>query len=253
MRGPWSFVTQEWGSVVEGFTPSPVIMGPYNPPYYNEDYAAFGLEKVQDMLCWSISGADYEIPERIMRLTDAVAKRYKVKIRHINLKDYEKEVKYFLDLANNSIIDNWGYSPVTDAEAQDMADDLRLVLQERGVLFAENEAGEVIGFAVALPDLNTLLKGGDGRLFPTGIFKLLLGLPRLNQLPHVRAGCYSGIPGQSHRQPALPRPVRIDLLRRYVDGDQLCAGRQLADDQRHQKTQCHPAAPLPCLSRWRSR
>jgi len=24
MRGPWSFVSQEWGSVVEGFEPSPV-------------------------------------------------------------------------------------------------------------------------------------------------------------------------------------------------------------------------------------
>jgi len=30
MRGPWSFVSQEWGSVVEGYAPSPVIMGPYN-------------------------------------------------------------------------------------------------------------------------------------------------------------------------------------------------------------------------------
>ena len=181
MRGPWSFVTQEWGSVVEGFTPSPVIMGPYNPPYYIDDYTAFGLEKVQDMLCWSIDGASYEIPERIMRLTDAVAKRYKVKTRHIDLKDYENEVKRFLDLSNNSIIDNWGYSPVTDDEAQDMADDLRLVLQERAVIFAENELGEMIGFAVALPDLNSLLKGGNGRLFPTGVFKLLFGLPRLKR------------------------------------------------------------------------
>jgi hypothetical protein len=34
MRGPWTFVSQEWGLVVEGFTPSPVVMAPYNPPYY---------------------------------------------------------------------------------------------------------------------------------------------------------------------------------------------------------------------------
>ena len=36
MRGPWSFVPQEFGMVVEGFKPSPVIMAPYNPPYYKE-------------------------------------------------------------------------------------------------------------------------------------------------------------------------------------------------------------------------
>ncbi|MBN2044803.1 MAG: hypothetical protein JW757_07275 [Anaerolineales bacterium] len=182
MRGPWSFVSQEWGSVVEGFTPSPVIMGPYNPPYYNEDYAAFGLEKVQDMLCWYVSGAEgYQIPERIIQLTDRVAERYKVRTRQMNIKDYDNEVKHILKLANNSIIDNWGYTPVTDAEAQAMADDLKLVVQGRGVIFAEDEGGEVIGFAIALPDLNSLLKGLNGRLFPLGIFRLLFGLPRLNR------------------------------------------------------------------------
>ncbi len=31
MRGPWSFVSQEWGSVIEGFTPPPCVMAPYNP------------------------------------------------------------------------------------------------------------------------------------------------------------------------------------------------------------------------------
>ena len=53
--------------------------------------------------------------------------------------------------------------------------------KERGVIFAEDENGEVIGFAIALPDLNTLLKGTGGRLFPLGALKLLFGLPRLNR------------------------------------------------------------------------
>ncbi len=26
MRGPWSFVSQEWGAVLEGFSPEPVVM-----------------------------------------------------------------------------------------------------------------------------------------------------------------------------------------------------------------------------------
>ena len=41
MRGPWSFVSQEWGLVVEGFTPSPVVMAPYNPGYYIEHIDIF--------------------------------------------------------------------------------------------------------------------------------------------------------------------------------------------------------------------
>ena len=49
MRGPWSFVSQEWGAVVEGFKPQPVIMAPYNPPYYIDQYDAYGLKKAKDL------------------------------------------------------------------------------------------------------------------------------------------------------------------------------------------------------------
>ena len=182
MRGPWSFVSQEWGSVVEGFTPPPTIMGPYNPPYYNDDYAAFGLDKAKDMLCWYVSSAEgYLIPERIMKLTDAVAQRYQVKIRHMDLKQYDREVEHILELSNSSIIGNWGYSPVTEAEGQAIARDLKLIVQERGVVFAEDKDGQVIGFAIALPDLNSVIQGLNGRLFPVGIFRLLFGLPRLTR------------------------------------------------------------------------
>jgi len=182
IRGPWSFVSQEWGSVVEGFTPSPVVMSPYNPPYYNDHYAAFGLEKVKDLLCWYISAAEgYKIPERIIRLTDAVQKRYKVRIRQLDMKRYEEEVKVIIELSNASIIDNWGYSPVTSAEVQAMARDMKPIIQPKGVLFAEDADGKPIGFAITLPDVNTLLKGLNGHLFPFGFFKLLTGIPKLRR------------------------------------------------------------------------
>lgn len=182
MRGPWSFVSQEWGLVVEGFEPSPVIMAPYNPPCYNDHLTVFGLQKVKDLLCWSISAAEgYQIPERILSLTDAIAQRYHVRVRQLDLTRYDHEVRTIIDLSNASIINNWGYSPVTEAEVQAMARDLKPVLQTRGVLFAENEKGQPVGFAITLPDINALLKGLDGRLFPFGWIKLLLGIPRLRR------------------------------------------------------------------------
>jgi GNAT superfamily N-acetyltransferase len=182
MRGPWSFVSQEWGLVVEGFEPSPVVMAPYNPPYYEKQLTDFGLEKVKDMLCWSISAAEgYQIPERIIQLTEAVQKRYNVRIRQLDMKRYDEEVKIIIELANSTIIDNWGYSPVTEAEVQAMARDMKPVLQPKGVLFAEDVDGRPIGFAITLPDVNTLLKGLNGHLFPFGFIKLLWGIPRLRR------------------------------------------------------------------------
>jgi len=180
MRGPWSFVSQEWGLVVEGSDHPPVIMAPHNPTYYDEHMTSFGLEKVKDLLCYSISAQEgYEIPERILTLTDRVAKRYGVTVRQLNMRHYDQEVQTIMELSNISILDNWGYSPVTEAEAQAVARDLKQIVQPEGVLFAEDTQGKVIGFAIALPDVNVLLKGLNGHLLPFGWLKLLRGLPRL--------------------------------------------------------------------------
>ena len=180
MRGPWTFVSQEWGQVVEGFSPPPCIMAPHNPPYYDDHFQSFGLKKVKDLLCYSISAKEgYQIPDRILSLTDRIAKRYGVTIRSVDMKNYDQEVQTFLELSNASIIDNWGYSPVTEAEADAMAKDLKQVIQPRGVLFAEDQDGRAIGFAIALPDINVILKNMNGRLFPLGWLRLLLGIPKL--------------------------------------------------------------------------
>ena len=180
MRGPWSFVSQEWGAVVEGFTPQPVIMAPYNPPFYNEHFDAYGLKKVKDLLVYVIDARDgYQIPERILKLTDRVAERYSIRTRSLDMKHFDRDVEIFLELSNQSLAHNWGYAPVTPAEAAAMAKDLKSILHEKAVIFAEDAQGHAIGFGVALPDINRLFKAINGRLFPFGWLKLLTGLPKL--------------------------------------------------------------------------
>jgi hypothetical protein len=182
MRGPWSFVSQEWGMVTEGFTPSPVIMAPYNPPYYNDYLTDYGLKKVKDLLCWQISIEDgYRIPERILKLTDVIAERYGIKIRQLNMKEYDQEVLKIIELSNKCLIENWGYSPATENEGKAMAQDMKRIIQSKGVLFAEDKTGRQVGFAIVLPDLNSLLKKMNGRIFPFGFIRLLWGIPRLRR------------------------------------------------------------------------
>ena len=180
MRGPWSFVSQEWGSVLEGFSPEPVVMSPYNPPWYNRHYGTFGLSKVKDLLVYYIdAGEGYQIPERILTLTDKVALRYGIHVRQMDMKQFDSDVQKFIELSNESLAVNWGYSPVTEAEVAAMARDLKPVLHPKAVLFAEDSQGRAIGFAIALPDVNQLIKGLNGYLLPFGIFRLLFGLSKL--------------------------------------------------------------------------
>jgi ribosomal protein S18 acetylase RimI-like enzyme len=182
MRGPWSFASQEWGLVVEGFEPSPVIMAPYNPPYYDDYLQDSGFSKAKDLMVYYVDSKEgYKIPERYLRLTSRIQEKLKVTVRSMDMRNLEKEVSTFVRLANRSISDNWGFYPVTEDEGRAMARDMKPLVDPRLLLFAENANGEAIGFAMALPDVNTLLKGLGGRLFPFGWLKLLVGIPRIRQ------------------------------------------------------------------------
>jgi len=192
MRGPWSFVSQEWGAVVEGFQPQPVIMAPFNPPFYIDHFEAYGFHKIKDLLVYEIDARKgYQIPERILKLTDLVAARYGVTTRPLDMNHYDRDVATFLELSNDSLADNWGYAPVTPAEAAAMANDLKSILHAKAVIFAEDSDGRAIGFGVALPDVNQLLKKLNGRLLPFGWLKLLTGLPKLT---HYRMFALGVIP-----------------------------------------------------------
>ncbi len=122
----------------------------------------------------------YQIPERILTLTDRVAERYKVHVRPLDMQKFNQEVETIIELSNQSLADNWGYSPVTEAEVRAMAHDLKPIIHPRAVLFAEDQQGRPIGFAIAIPDVNQILKGMHGSLFPLGWIKMLWQLPRLS-------------------------------------------------------------------------
>jgi hypothetical protein len=229
MRGPWSFASQEWGLVVDGFTPEPVIMGPYNPPYYNELLTKFGLKKAKDLKVYIIDVKEgYIVPERILTLTEIVKKRYGVTVRTVNMNNLEADVVTITNLANESISDNWGFYPVTDAEARAMARDLKQVINPKGALIAEDANGKPIGFALSLPDINKLIKGLDGKLGIRGIWRMLTQLPKMHQ---YRMWALGVIPEhQSHAIDTLLYKATYDGL--YADDIRMEINYVLEDNDR---------------------
>jgi ribosomal protein S18 acetylase RimI-like enzyme len=220
MRGPWSFASQEWGLVIEGFTPPPVIMAPYNPPYYNDHLTAFGLAKIKDLLVYYVDSREgYQIPVRYLQLTDLVEQRYHVRVRMADMRHFEREVATFVELANRSIADNWGFYPITAEEGRAIARDLRQIIDPRGILFAEDADGRAIGFAMAIPDVNTILHGLGGSLFPLGWVRLLWGLPRVRQyrmwalgvIPEYHGRAVDALMYRKLYETLAPRKIRLEI------------------------------------------
>jgi GNAT superfamily N-acetyltransferase len=181
MRGPWSYESQEWGLLVKGYERPPMMMAPYNPPYYDSQMAFFGLKKIKDLLAYEVDVRNgYDLPPRFLKMTEYVAKKYRITIRPVNMKNLEEDVKTIMHVANSSTENNWGYVPVTDEEAQNIAKALKPIVDPDIVMIAEVE-NKPIGYLIAFPDVNVLIRGLNGHLFPFGIFKLLFGFKKIRQ------------------------------------------------------------------------
>jgi len=181
MRGPWSFASQEWGLEIEGGDRRPVILAPHNPSYYAAFFDQFGLNKAMDLIAYlADTTSGYEFPERYQTLTDRIQARYGVKVRALDMDKLETEIMTIVELGNLSVSENWGYYPVTEDEAHAMARDLKRIVNPDALLIAEDPDGKPIGFALSLPDVNTILQGMNGRLLPFGWLKMLVGMKKIH-------------------------------------------------------------------------
>lgn len=180
MRGPASFSTNdECGVLVDGFDTPPTVLNPHNPRYYVPLVERAGLTPAKDL--FQYQSTNPTMPERLIRGAQLIAERKKIRLRRIDLKHFDKEVERIKQIYNAAWEKNWGFVPMTDAEIDHLASQLKPVVVPDLVLFAERE-GEVIGFAAALPDLNIALKANpSGRLFP-GIIKILWAKRKITRI-----------------------------------------------------------------------
>jgi GNAT superfamily N-acetyltransferase len=172
LRGPVNPSTNyECGLLVQGFESSPMVMMTYNPRFYPKLMEKAGLQKVKDLYSF-VNTADGVDLEKIGRVADRALKRHGVTIRPIDLKDFQGEVSRIWDVYNAAWSRNWGFIPMAKEEFFLMGKEMKQILKPDMVLIGESK-GRMIGFALALPDVNVAIKPANGRLLPTGLVKIL--------------------------------------------------------------------------------
>ncbi len=172
MRGPANFTTNhEIGFVVDEFKAPPVFMMTYNPPYYLAFAETYGMIKAMDFFAYLITD-DVPFDPRSARLIERIRRRSGATIRALDMSNFDAEVEKVKLVYNSAWLPNWGFVPMDDAEFRHMAKELKQIVDQRIVLFAEVD-GKPVGFCLSLPDVNQALIKLNGRLFPTGLIKLL--------------------------------------------------------------------------------
>jgi len=172
--GPVSFsMWDQPGLLVEGFDHPPYVLMGHALPYYARYIEAEGYSKVEDLLAYEYT-RDRTIPpvvdriiSRAMHENDFVLRKLRLDRKHV-----KDEVRLILDILNDGWSTNWGFVPMTEAEIEDLAAILQLLVNPKDGVIAEYN-GKAAAFALTLPNLNEAARDLDGKLFPFGIFKLL--------------------------------------------------------------------------------
>lgn len=192
--GPVNPSTNEpCGLLIDGFDKPAMAMMTYNKPYYSQLIEHSNFVKNVDLLAYYLeTKTTDDRPVRLQKdLEERLAKR-NIIIRQINMKDFKNETIKIKEVYNAAWDKNMGFVPMTENEFKYLAKDLKMILDPGFCLVAEHE-GKFVGFALAIPNINQILrKVKKGRLLPTGLFKILLGRKKINEVRVLALGVIEG-------------------------------------------------------------
>lgn len=171
VRGPLSLnINEELGCLIDGFDTPPYMMMPHHRTYQGGLIEKAGYAKAKDFYAWSYNVGT--VNKRTQRAHDEIGAMPEISHRKASLKDLARDVELVVDIFNDAWSDNWGYVPFTRAEVAKMAADFKMLLMPDITCIVSID-GEPAAFALAVPNLNELVRDFGGKLFPLGLPKLL--------------------------------------------------------------------------------
>ena len=180
--GPMGFTDQDpEGLLIEGFAEEPSIGS-----YMNRSYLPTLIEQ-----CGYVKEVDYvvylvPVGDRNPDIYETVHQRL-LQTNRYRLLEFRKRrtlrpfVKTILELVNETFHGLYGFEPLDDAEIKELARAYMPVIDPRFVKLVTCE-GEPIGFILGVPNMNDGFRASRGRLWPLGLFKILLSARRSKRL-----------------------------------------------------------------------
>jgi len=186
LRGPgeYSNATHErQGILIDGFQYPPTVELTHNPPYYGVFLERYGFHKAKDYYACTVD-VPAPSPPRLQRLVEQVRRRRDIETRPLRFKDLLAEVRLVVKIYNDSWAHNWGFLPLTEEEADALADSLRLIVDPGLIRFAfvGGEPAAVLG---AFPDPYYALRprwrwyGDSDTVRVARLFRMRRHIPRI--------------------------------------------------------------------------
>lgn len=187
--GPLGFSDKDpQGFQIEGFEYPQFMTSPNNSQYMPEFLEKEGYEKKVDLVNYL-----GRIPESFPLIYEKVLARmdkntdYKI-IEFNSKKELKPYILRVLELMNQTFAEIYGFVPLNDSEKMEFAKRYLPVLDPKFIKVVEVEGGELVGFAIGMPDFSNGIREAKGKLFPFGIFKILKDSKRSKKLLMMLGG-----------------------------------------------------------------
>lgn len=158
--------------LVDNFNSPPLVMMPYNPPYYPEYMEKDGWHKAKDAYAYNFP-LDKPLPTEFEKAY-RIACKSGVNFRPLRTKgeEFEQDARSIYQLFTRAFANNWSSTPRSEEEFLEEAKSLQTLVDPDVFPIAEYN-GEMVGFWMSLPDYNIPLKHVKGKLDWLGIIKFL--------------------------------------------------------------------------------
>jgi hypothetical protein len=120
MQGPFNLnINEEVGLLVDGFDTPPMLLMGHDLPYVAARLLEQGLVKEKDVYAY-LYDITADLPAGARRLLDRPFPGG-LKVRRVDFKRYDAEIRTVTDIFNDAWRNNWGFVPLTEAETDYLA------------------------------------------------------------------------------------------------------------------------------------
>lgn len=196
--GPLGFSDKDpQGFQIEGFGLPKVMTTTTNMEYLPKLIAEEGYVKKKDIVNYQ-APLPGRLPEIYEKIFARVNQREDLKIIEFK-KRSEITASIILDvleLMNETFVEIYGFVPLTSEEKLELAKRYLPLLSPEFIKVVKNKMGEMVGFAIGMPDLSEGIKRSGGYLLPFGIFQILSASKRSKKLVMMLGGVKAQYRGQ---------------------------------------------------------
>jgi len=216
------------GLLIEGFDSPPVLMTSYNPTYYQQLLEEYGFKKDADFFAYYFD--DFDIARtRVDKVASFAMKKYHFRIDRVDLTQIDREIRDIVKVIELIVAQGHeeenGFEYSSPPSYKEISLEVKKLLpfMDRDLIYIARSGDAPVGFVLALPDYNQVLKKVRGKLLPFGFIKYLW---YRNKIDGIRGFAQFIIP--SYRNKAVNAAIFQKILLavekkkyRYIEGSSI--------------------------------